>query len=218
MSIHPETTGSVTMILTDDNGLLRAAAAILKAREWPEHTTAAVCQLRRNDYTGLCLDAVREKYEMDLRGEIYPRRIHTVPYYNYILKKMWSLPDITVSEIRDIIPGNWRKTVDCRLFYDVPNLERGLERTNYRASTNTVTFSYGGCLSRMTTDSLPWGKSWAEIPISAMKDWEDFSLKGRRTIHAKRVRIKGTAIVHRPERLASTRSITIWLNSQRKLA
>jgi len=206
-------TGHVTVILSDDSGLIRSAASILKTRPWGKLTTAVVAQLRGNDYTAICLQGVREAYEMTLTGLSKPARIHDVPYYNYILKKMWSLPEAVVAGIRDMIPGNWRKAVECRLYYDVPNLERRLERTRYRSDTNTVTVLHGGALSRVTVDSLPRSRSWAEIPITKISEWDDFSLSKKSTLHAKHVKIRPSAFVARPERVVSTRRINMWLDT-----
>jgi hypothetical protein len=206
-------TGHVTVILSDDSGLIRSAAEILRTRPWGKLTTAVVAQLRGNDYTAICLLGVRESYEMTLTGLSKPARIHDVPYYNYILRQMWSLPESVVAGIRDMIPGNWRKAVECRLYYDVPNLERRLERTRYRSDTNTVTVLYGGALSRTTVDTMPRSRSWAEIPISQIAEWDDFSLSKRRTLHARDVKIRPSAFVARPERVISTRRINMWLDT-----
>jgi hypothetical protein len=204
-------TGHVSVLITNDSGLVRSAAEILKGRPWGKTATAAVCQLRSNDYTAICLQGVREAYEMHISGQVRPARIHRVPYYNYILKKEWVLPETVVTGIRDLIPGNWRRQVECRLYYDVPNLERGLERTRYRSDTNTVIVMGGGALNRHTVDSLPRGQSWAELPISRIAEWDDFSLSKRRVLHAKNVKIKPAAFVARPERVISTRRINMWL-------
>jgi hypothetical protein len=205
-------TGHVSVIISDDSGLVRSAVATLGRRPWGKLTTAVVAQLRRNDYTAICLQGVREAYEMSLVGHHRPARIHSVPYYNYILKKVWELPERVVAGIRDMIPGQWRKRVECRLYYDVPNLERGLERTRYRPETNTVVISFGGCLSRVTVDNLPRGQSWAELPMSHICGWDDFSMSKRRTIHAKAVNIRASAYVARPERVVSNRKIHMWLD------
>jgi len=210
--VHSAVTGHVSVILTDDSGLVRAAAAYLKDRPWGARATAAVCQLRRNDYTAICLAGVRERYEMQLSNLVVPPRLHEIRYYNYIMKSMWSLPNEVVGGIRDLIPGNWRKLVEAKLYYDVPNLERGLERTTYRPDTNTVVLWGGGCLDRLTIESLPWGKSWAELPMSEIRKWDDFSFLKKKVLYAKRVRIKAAAYVARPERVVSTRHIEHWLD------
>jgi hypothetical protein len=206
-------TGHVSVILTDDSGLVRSAAATLKTRPWGKRTTAVVAQLRRNDYTAICLQGVRESYEMQLSGETRPPRIHAVPYYNYILKEMWLLPERAVAGIRDMIPGSWQKRVECRLYYDVPNLERGLERTRYRPETNTITVLSGGCLSRTTVDSLPRSQAWSELPMSHISGWDDFSMSKRMTLHARDVKIRVGAYVHRPERVVSNTRIHMWLDN-----
>jgi hypothetical protein len=207
--------GYAFVILTDDSGLVRAAVAMLKARPWQAEQTARVCQIRRNDYTAICLLAVREKYDMESRGLLsVPPRIHPVAYYNYILGVEWLLPDKVVQSILSGFPGNWRRTVTVHLSYDVPNLERGLERTIYRRDTNTVIVLGGGCLSRLTTDNLPWGRSWAELPIREIAKWDDFSVLKRRVIHARNVYVnRNTILVSAPSAVQSTRDIQSWLRS-----
>lgn len=206
-------TGHVTIIISNDSGLIRASAAILKTRPWGPNTTAVVSQLRNNDYTAICLQGVREAYDNHCQGIKGPSRIHRVPYYNYILKQEWLLPETVVTGIRDMVPGNWRKAVECRLYYDVPNLERGLERTRYRSDTNTVTVLSGGALARHTVDSMPKSKSWAEIPMSIISQWDDFSVARKRVLHAKWVKIKPHAFVARPEYVASNRRVNLWLET-----
>jgi hypothetical protein len=210
--VNHKITGHVTVILSDDSGLIRSASATLKQKDWGTTTTACVCQLRRNDYTAICLQGVREEYDISLSRLTVPPRLHRVEYYNYILRRTWSLPSEVVVAIRDMIPGGWRKTVECRLYYDVPNIERGLERTTYRSDTNTVTVWGTGCLDRLTIDTLPYGRSWAENPISKIKEWDDFSSTRRRTLHARRIRVRAAGYVARPERIVSTRAIEYWLN------
>lgn len=171
-------------------------------------------QIRRNDYLALCLLGVREAYELRTRGEKRPRRLHEVPYYNYIMDVEWLLPQEAVSAILEGYPGQWRRLVTIKLLYDVPNMERGLERTKYRQETNTITVLGGGYLQRLTTDTLPEGKAWAELPIRDIALWDDFSLQRRRNIHARRVRVTGAAnFVVSPRRMGSTRSIRDWLRS-----
>jgi hypothetical protein len=214
--VNKNVTGHVTVLLTDDSGLVRTSAAILKQKDWGKRTTAAVCQLRRNDYMAICLQGVREDYDNKLSGLTEAPRLIKVPYYNYILRKMWYLPNEVVGGIRDMVPGNWRKSVETKLYYDVPNLERGLERTTYRSDTNSITVWGGGCLSRLTVDNLPWGRSWAELPFSVITKWDDFSSLKRRTVHARYVKVRPSAFVARPERVIATRAINHWLDASIK--
>jgi len=212
--IDPQCQGYAFVILTDDSGLLRTAASIVKGIPWRDSQSAKVCQIRRNDYLALCLLGVREAYELRTRGEKRPRRLHEVPYYNYIMDVEWLLPQEAVSAILEGYPGQWRRLVTIKLLYDVPNMERGLERTKYRQETNTITVLGGGYLQRLTTDTLPEGKAWAELPIRDIALWDDFSLQRRRNIHARRVRVTGAAnFVVSPRRMGSTRSIRDWLRS-----
>jgi hypothetical protein len=206
-------TGHVFVILTDDNGLMRSIASVLKTKRWARHQTAVASQMRRNDYTALCLHGVREAYECALQGGREPARVQRlIPYYNYILKRMWYLPEKLVGEIRDMIPGNWRKHVEVQLYYDVPNIERGIERTRYRSETNTITVLRPGCLNRRTVSSIPHTRSWAELPYSQIKQWEDFSISRERVIYAKNIKVGASYTVAAPEKMISTRHITHWLD------
>jgi len=211
--IDPGIDGYAFVILTDDSGLLRSAAAMLKARPWASTQSAKVCQIRRNDYTAICLQGIRESYELQQRGLSWPQRLHEVKYYNYIMGVEWLLPNSVVSSILSGFPGNWRRTSLIKLSYDVPNLERGLERTVYRRETNTVVVLGGGHLNRLTTDNMPRSSSWASLPISKIAKWDDFSVQRRRVLHAKDIQIRGAAFVAEPRRIHSTRSIRQWIHS-----
>nr|WKR37702.1 hypothetical protein [Leptosphaeria biglobosa narnavirus 11] len=211
--IDPNIDGYAFVILTDDSGLLRSAAAMLKARPWASSQTAKVCQVRRNDYTAICLQGVREAYELRQRGISRPQRLHEVPYYNYIMDVEWMLPNSVVASILSGFPGNWRRTALIKLSYDVPNLERGLERTVYRPETNTVVVLGGGHLSRLTTDNMPRSTSWASLPISTIAKWDDFSVLRKRVLHARDIQIRGAAFVAEPKRINSTRDIRSWIRS-----
>jgi hypothetical protein len=210
--IDAESNGYSFVIITDDSGLLRTAAAKARKRVWGQGKTAKISQIRRNDYTAICLAGVRENYDLRLLKSFKPKRRHWVPYYNYIMRMEWPLPDLVVDTLLDGIPGSWRRSTTVQLLYDVPNMERGLERTVFRRDTNTVTVFGGGHLSRLTVDNLPRSQAWSELPISQIAKWDDFSPRRKRTLYAKNIRVKPVALVATPRKVASARGIYNWLD------
>lgn len=210
--VDPNSTGMVFVLVTDDSGLLRTAVAKARVKSQVSGQAMKVCQIRRNDYTALCLLGIKEDYEANSpRFRHRFKRKYELPIYNYIMDRDYPMPDDMVEHLLQGIPGNWRRTVQVKVLYDVPNMERGLERTFYRRDTNTVVVTGGGHLSRLTIETMPTSKSWAELPIGTIAAWDDFSPRRRKTLYAKNIKVKGVALISAPRKVASNRGITHWL-------
>jgi len=144
--------------------------------------------LDRSMYTMVCLEGVQEYSQIHPRLGVSERPPRArgkgaVMYYNYLMKRLWPLPESIVEQTMSEFLGRVSGRVLFHVEYDYPNMERGLDTIRVDPRTCTVEEYGGGYLERRTLRSFAEYDCWAKQELETIYSWSDFDIVRSKRIY-----------------------------------
>jgi hypothetical protein len=185
---------TVVILFSSDRDLVRLTSQYLRSFSLRKNFKAALIQIKREDYIKICLAQIQEFTtfkRVSRSNNIDPGQavramerskpgfLDRIPVYNYILKVNWPIPtDIHGMILRrmqsDYMGGS---KISVLTEYDVPNLERGLESTEYNGNLNAVVTTSGGFIPRQYIRDQT---GWSEMELGEIKNLPVMTANGQK--------------------------------------
>jgi hypothetical protein len=183
---------TVVILISSDRDLVRLTAQYLRTYSNRKQFQSGLLQLTREAYIRICLTQCREYYQVVQRtrtSNISTEKAKAIlersspngtkiQVYNYILGCIWPVPREIQAEISAKMSSSFNlpdTKINVGVEYDLPNIERGLERTVYDKATNRIYQLSGGYIPRKLLNDFP--TCWAELPYLEIKNLPELSVR-----------------------------------------